>query len=123
MTMRFCQFADFLTTLHLYAEFYLRVAVTAIVATKKVAPIGIGLTAELLEQIDTQRGDLSRSLFVRRIIQDYYSSMEQLKESSVKGPDVLLAFRKSLPQKLCETKRFQNQNPKNDFQHNLCNTI
>lgn len=55
------------------------------VVTKKVAPIGIGLTAELLELIDTQRSDLSRSLFVRRIIQDYYRWIEQEKESSVNG--------------------------------------
>jgi hypothetical protein len=62
-----------------------KVATTAIVATKKVAPIGIGLTADLLELIDAQRNDLSRSLFVRRIIQDYYRSSELQNESIVKG--------------------------------------
>lgn len=54
-------------------------------ATNKVTPIGIGLTAELLEWIDAQRSDLSRSLFVRRIIEDKYWSIEQHKESDAKG--------------------------------------
>jgi hypothetical protein len=68
----------------LYALIF-KVATTAIVATKKVAPIGIGLTTELLELIDAQRSDLSRSLFVRRIIQDHYRWIEQEKESTAKG--------------------------------------
>jgi hypothetical protein len=55
------------------------------VASNNVAPVGIGLTAELLELIDAQRGDLSRSLFVRRIIQEHYRPTEQNKESNVKG--------------------------------------
>jgi hypothetical protein len=55
------------------------------VATNKVTPIGIGLTTELLEWIDAHRSDLSRSLFVRRIIEDKYWSIEQNKESDAKG--------------------------------------
>jgi metal-responsive CopG/Arc/MetJ family transcriptional regulator len=61
------------------------IARIAIVATRNVAPIGIGLTTELLQLIDAERGDLSRSLFVRRIIQDYYQPTEQHKKSITQG--------------------------------------
>jgi metal-responsive CopG/Arc/MetJ family transcriptional regulator len=64
---------------------YLIVATNATVATSKVTPIGIGFTAELLELIDAQRDDISRSLFVRRIIQEYYRSGKLQKESIAKG--------------------------------------
>jgi hypothetical protein len=81
-----------------------KAAITAVVATKKVAPTGIGLTADLLELIDAQRGDLSRSLFVRRIIQEYYQPTEQQKKSTESGPTRFV----SVPQKP-STKVVRNQ--------------
>jgi metal-responsive CopG/Arc/MetJ family transcriptional regulator len=66
--------------------FIFKVAAIATVATtSKVTPIGIGLTTELLELIDAQRDDISRSLFVRRIIQEYCRYIEQEKKSTTRG--------------------------------------
>lgn len=68
-----------------YNVLIFKLAIFATVTTSKVTPIGIGFTAELLELIDTHRDDISRSLFVRRIIQEYCRWVEQEKESTAKG--------------------------------------
>jgi hypothetical protein len=60
-------------------------AIATMVTTSKVTPIGIAFTTELLKLIDVQRDDISRSLFVRRIIQEYCRCIKQEKKSTARG--------------------------------------
>ena len=41
---------------------------------KKSIPVGISLPKEILEKIDMERGDVSRSRYLLRKIEEYYSS-------------------------------------------------
>jgi metal-responsive CopG/Arc/MetJ family transcriptional regulator len=45
-------------------------------------PVGISIPSELLDKIDRERGDVSRSRYVLRMIEQYYYADERKKKGS-----------------------------------------
>jgi len=46
----------------------------------KVNPVGISLPAEIISKIDSERGDIPRSRYILRVLQDSHSKRRKLKE-------------------------------------------
>jgi metal-responsive CopG/Arc/MetJ family transcriptional regulator len=46
----------------------------------KVNSVGISLPAEIISKIDAQRGDIPRSRYILRVLQDTYPKKRKLKE-------------------------------------------
>ena len=46
----------------------------------KVNSVGISLPTEIISKIDAERGDIPRSRYILRVLQDTYSKRRKLKE-------------------------------------------
>jgi metal-responsive CopG/Arc/MetJ family transcriptional regulator len=46
----------------------------------KVNPVGISLPTEIISKIDSERGDIPRSRYILRVLQDSHSKRRKLKE-------------------------------------------
>lgn len=46
----------------------------------KVNSVGISLPTEIISKIDTERGDIPRSRYILRVLQNTYSTRRKLKE-------------------------------------------
>jgi metal-responsive CopG/Arc/MetJ family transcriptional regulator len=55
----------------------------------KVNPVGISLPTEIISKIDAERGDVPRSRYILRVLQDTYSKKRKLKEEGRSSSTVI----------------------------------
>ena len=62
---------------------------------RKISSVGISLPPEIISNIDTERGDISRSRYVLRALQNTFSSKEKLKEEKRRSIDTTIKSKNS----------------------------